>query len=74
MEYTIGEFTMSKEVDIVPKAWLTKDGQCWWPNYKTSSKVTSAVKQGTQPDPTNFKLYPFRVFRHYSKGLKIDLS
>lgn len=65
--FTIGEFVLSKEVDIVPKSWITKDGSCWWPNVKNSTKINTAVKSLSVPDPNSYKLYPFRVFRHYGK-------
>lgn len=65
--YTIGEFSLSKEVEVVPKQWLTKEGQCWWPTLKNSTKLNLAVRSSATPDPTTYKLYPFRVFRHYGK-------
>lgn len=72
--FTIVEFTLSKEVEIVPKTWLTKDAKCWWPNFTRLSKVNSAVQAQQEPSADTFTLYPIRVLKHYGERRNIKQS
>lgn len=63
----------SKETAVVPSKWLTVEKnvtKCWWPPFKTSDKIMSAVKRRTDVSPT-WKKFPAKVYRSFGKIFNI---
>lgn len=67
--FAIVEFSGSNEVAVVPVEWICEGkGFCWWPNFKTLTKLSDAVKSKIMPDPKIFTKYPLlRVMKSYRK-------
>lgn len=43
-------FTQDNTVNVIASAWF-KDGQSWWPNYKSDSRINKAVQNCEEPGP-----------------------
>lgn len=63
--FAIVEFPLSKEVEPVPKSWICKDGHCWWPNYRSFSKIKQAIIRMEEPNSDNYTSYPARILKYY---------
>lgn len=51
----------SQEIGIAHKNWIN-GSKCYWPPFwKTNSKLVSALKKGTIPDPSNWNLFEVHV-------------
>jgi len=44
MSYSTAELTDTKEIAVIPSAWLTDDGAARWPPYRSSTRLNNAVK------------------------------
>lgn len=50
------------EVELVPIKWLVEqECKCWWPPFKTTSKVTKATLEMWEPDTNTWSLHRIRV-------------
>jgi len=48
--YAVTEFVETEEVEAVPTDWLFQnDSRCYWPDLKSTQKVTAAIKASAQP-------------------------
>lgn len=71
-KYAVVEFTDEKVVEVVPVKWLTPNHkQCYWPIFKSSTKVNMAVKQMVAPT-SDFTLFPVKVL--YQTGMNAFLK
>ena len=53
MAYVIVVFTKENETALVPQSWLKdEDTVCYWPPYKTSARLNSAVQKVEPPGDT----------------------
>nr|XP_034316218.1 uncharacterized protein LOC105333648 [Crassostrea gigas] len=73
-EYAVVEFTDTNEVELVPVSWITSDKkECFWPNFRSTSKQKMAVRQGMLPNSTEFKKFVVKIMyqtKDYEKARK----
>ena len=62
MEYAIVVFTDSDQVEVVSNIWFEGNRCCSWPNYRSSLRITKAVRVHEVPE-IDWKAYPIRVLR-----------
>lgn len=50
MAYSVVEFLMTREVEVVPSTWISDTGtECAWPPFKFKSNVRRAVIRQFEP-------------------------
>ena len=69
MGFAIVEFRNTSEVALVSSKWLLNQRRsCYWPKYKSQSKLQAAVKQHLQPTSDDFDVYDVKVMYETGKS------
>lgn len=51
----------SQDIEIAHRSWIN-GSKCYWPPFwKNNSKLRSALKKGTAPDPTTWNLFEVHI-------------
>ena len=67
--FAVVEFPDSNEVEAVPDLWLYENGRmCYWPPFKSTKKVTDAIKSMTAFEP-NWLRYKSKVLQKYGQNM-----
>jgi len=68
MNFAVVHFPETEEVEVVPVIWIEEaDGKCWWPHFKSTIKIGSAVKRMMPVDMHSWNLYNARVIKLFGK-------
>jgi len=67
--YTIVEFLDHDECEAVPSGWVDAGDRimCWWPPFKTLSKVLRSIQQHELPNPATWTQYHVRILGNAGK-------
>ena len=56
----------SESIEVVPISWISGD-MCYWPHYKSTSKIKSAVKKQETPIDNTWELHRSRCLHKFRK-------
>ncbi|OXA38508.1 hypothetical protein Fcan01_26743 [Folsomia candida] len=63
-------FPETDEVEVTPDSWLDREEEgrlkCWWPPYKNSDKVKTAVKNQSPVNLETWNIYNARILRCFA--------
>lgn len=68
MKFAVVHFPETNEVEVVPILWLEQEKEkikCWWPPFKTSSKIKAAVQKQLPIEMETWLIYHARILGRY---------
>ena len=69
--FLVVAFDEENEVSVVPESWVSVSNggtHCYWPSYKSTSKVTKSIQNMVDPEET-WNKYQARVLTKCGKCL-----
>ncbi|XP_035713674.1 uncharacterized protein LOC118438072 [Folsomia candida] len=70
MVFSVVHFPETDEVEVTPDIWLDREEEgrlkCWWPPYKNSDKVKTAVKNQSPVNLETWNIYNARILRCFA--------
>ncbi|CAG7716895.1 unnamed protein product [Allacma fusca] len=68
-QFLMAMFKKTKEVEVVPKCWITEDDgnkYCYWPNYSKLDKIYDAARAQEIPNRKMWKRLGVRIFYEFN--------
>ena len=66
MAYVVAIFTATNEVEVIPSNWVFAKDKGYWPPFKTTDRITKAVKERIPPE-TTWPSYKINIHRACGK-------
>lgn len=64
MKFAIVHFVLTNDVAVIPTSWIVLKNEAWWPPYKSSTRIMTAVMNAETVGST-WPKYQIRVIKEY---------